>query len=59
MQISILTVSSHVEPQNCMDSDSFYAYTLLFVLGFTEASDNATNDTIQCKLRVDQNIVES
>jgi hypothetical protein len=45
MQISILTVSSHVEPQNCMDSDSFYAYTLLFVLGFREASDNVTNDT--------------
>ncbi len=39
MQISILTVSSHVEPQNCIDSDSFYACTLLFVLGFTEAWD--------------------
>ncbi len=59
MQISILTVSSHVEPQNCIDSDSFYAYTLLFVSGFTEASDNAINDTIQCKLRVHQNMVES
>jgi hypothetical protein len=59
MQISILTVSSHVEPQNCIDSDSFYAYTLLFVLGFTEASENATNDTKQSKLRVDENMVES
>ncbi len=59
MQISILTVSSHVEPQNCIDSDTFYAYTLLFVLGFTKASDNAINDTIQCKLRVHQNMVES
>jgi hypothetical protein len=59
MQISILTVSSHVEPQYCIDSDSFYAYTLLFVLGFTEASDNAINDAIQCKLRVHQNMVES
>ncbi len=59
MQISILTVSSHVGPQNFIDSDSFYAYTLLFVSGFTEASDNAINDTIQCKLRVHQNMVES
>jgi hypothetical protein len=59
MQISILTVSSHVEPQNCIDSDCFYAHTLLFVLGFREASDNAIYDTIQCKLRVHQNMVES
>ena len=59
MQISILPISSHVEPQNCIDSDSFYACTLLFVLGFTEASDNVINDAIQCKLRVHQNMVES
>jgi len=59
MQISILTVSCHVVPQNCIDSDRFYAYTLLFVLGFREASDNVINDTIQCKLRVHQNMVES
>jgi len=45
MQISILTVSCHVVPQNCIDSDRFYAYTLLFVLGFREASDNVINDT--------------
>jgi hypothetical protein len=57
MQISILTVSSHA--LKLLDSDSFYACTLLFVLGFREASDNAINDTIQCKLRVHQNMVES
>jgi hypothetical protein len=36
MQISILIVSSHVEPQNYIDSYHFYVHTLFLVLGFKE-----------------------
>jgi len=36
MQISILTISSHVEPQNYIDSYHFYVHTLFLVLGFKE-----------------------